>query len=213
MFLQLERRHSGRLNKLVIAVRGSRPKCIWNGVMFNLLCGFCLIVLIAKLTLSSNVKPSAMFALVNDLIVRIVLSTWPVPVCTFGVHRMRFIFSWLQNLNSLLLKQLPLSVRILRGVPLSEQYFVIKFKTVRESVFLQTWAVRLRLKYIHRRESLILLDQRSPIGFLGSVQIEFPDCLFSVDDNYIVKFLPAAGAIFGFFSYFPVQAGPPECCD
>ena len=88
-----------------------------------------------------------MFALVNDIIVRIVFSTWPVPVCKFGVHRMRFIFSWLQNsLNSLLLKQLPLSVRILRGVPLSEQYFVKNFKTVRESVFLQNWAVGHSLK-------------------------------------------------------------------
>ena len=136
IFFQLERRHSGRPSKLVIAVRGLRPKCIWNGVMFILLCGFCLIVLIAKLTLSSNVKPSAMFALFNDLIVRIVLPTWPVLVCKFGVHQMRFILSWFQNsLNSLLLKQLPLSVRILRGVPLSEQYFVKNFKTVRETVF------------------------------------------------------------------------------
>ena len=96
--------------------------------------GFCLIVSIAKLTLSSNVKLSAIFALVNDLIVRIVLSRWPV--CKFGVHRMRFIFSWLQNaLNSLLLRQLPLSVRIFRGVSLSEQYFVKNSKTVREWVF------------------------------------------------------------------------------
>ena len=76
-----------------------------------------------------------------------VLSTWPVPVCKFGVHRMRFMFSWLQNsLNSLLLKQLPLSVRILRGVPLSKQNLVKKFKTVRESVFLQIWAVGHLLK-------------------------------------------------------------------
>ena len=82
-----------------------------------------------------------MFALVNDLIVRIVLSTWPVLVCKFGVHLMRFIFSRLQNpLNSLLLKQLPLSVRMRRGVPLSEQYFVKNFKTICESVFLQIWA-------------------------------------------------------------------------
>ena len=66
------------------------------------------------------------------------LSTWPVPVCKFGVHLMRFIFSRLQNsVNSLLLKQIPLSVRILRGVPVPEQHFVKNFKTVRESVFLQ----------------------------------------------------------------------------
>ena len=58
--------------------------------MFNLLRGNCLIVLIAKLTLSSNIKLSAIFALVSDLIVRMVLSTWPVPVCKFGVHLMRF---------------------------------------------------------------------------------------------------------------------------
>ena len=76
--------------------------------MFILLWGVCQIVLFANLTLSSSIKPSAMFALVSDLIVRIVLSTWPVPVCKFGVHLMRFIFSRLQNyLNSLLLKQLP----------------------------------------------------------------------------------------------------------
>ena len=55
---------------------------------------------------------------------------------------MRFIFSRLQNsLNSILLKQLPLSVRMLRGVPLSDQYLVKKIKTVRESVFLQICAV------------------------------------------------------------------------
>ena len=81
-----------------------------------------------------------MFALVNDLIVRIVLSTWPVPVCRFGVHRMRFIFSPLQNsLNSLLLNQLPLSVQILRRFPLSEQYFAKNFETVHVSVFLQIY--------------------------------------------------------------------------
>ena len=60
---------------------------------------------------------------------------------------MRFIFSWLQNsLNSLLLKQLPLSVRTLRGVPLSEQYSIKNFKTVRVSVFLQILAVGHLLK-------------------------------------------------------------------
>ena len=109
-------------------MRGFRPKCIWNGVIFNLLWGLCLIVLIANLTLSSNIKLSALFALVSDLIVRMVLSTWPVPVCKYSVQLMRFVFFRLQNsLNSLLLKQLPLSVRILRGVPLSEQYFVKNF--------------------------------------------------------------------------------------
>ena len=88
-----------------------------------------------------------MFPLVNDLIVRVVLSTWPVPVCKFGVHRMRFNFSWLQiSLNLLLIKQLPLSVRILRGVPLSGQFFLKNFKTVRESVILQIRAVGHLLK-------------------------------------------------------------------
>ena len=94
--------------------------------MFKLLCGDCLIVLIAKLTFSSNVRQSDIFALVSDLIVRMVLSTWPVPVCKFGVHLMRF-FRLESSLSSLLLKQLPLSVRIPRGVPLSEQYFVENF--------------------------------------------------------------------------------------
>ena len=106
--------------------------------MFDLLCGDCLIVLIAKLTLSSNIRPSAVFALVSDLIVHMVLSTWTVPVRKFGVRLMRFMFSRLRNsLNSLLLKQLPLSVRIIRGVPMSEQVFVKSFKTVRELVILQ----------------------------------------------------------------------------
>ena len=106
--------------------------------MFNSLWGVCLTVLIAKLTLTSNIEPSAILALVNDLIVRMVLSTWLVPVCIFGVHLMRLIFSRLQNfLNSLLLKQLPLSVHLHRGVPLSEQYFLKNFKTARVSVFLK----------------------------------------------------------------------------
>ena len=118
-----------------------------------------------------------MFALVSDLIVRIVLSTWPVPVCRFGVHLMRFIFSRLQNSsNSLLLKQLLLSVRTLRGVPLSEQYFVKSFKTFRESVFFYKFEP-LAIYKIGRRPpecirycgSLILLDQRSPIVFLDLV--------------------------------------------
>ena len=77
-----------------------------------------------------------MFALNNDLIVRIVRSTSPVPVCKFGVHLMRLMFSLLQNfLNSLLLKQLPLSVLIHRRVPVSVKYLVKNFKTVRVSVF------------------------------------------------------------------------------
>ena len=75
---------------------------------------------------------SAMFALVSDLIVRIVRSTKPVPVCKLGVHLIRVTFSPLQNyLNSLLLKQLPLSVLIHRGIPLSAKYFVENFKTFR----------------------------------------------------------------------------------
>ena len=126
-----------------------------------------------------------MFALVNDLIVRIVLSTWPVPVCKLSVHLMRFIFSPLQNsLNSLLLKQLPLSVWILRGVPLSEHNFVKKFKVVGVSVFLQICAVghllnrSTALKCTHHRESLVLLDQPSPIEFLGSVQSNFLNYFF-----------------------------------
>ena len=45
---QLDKTHSGCPIKLVTAVRGFRPKCIWKGVMFYLLCGDCLIVLIAR---------------------------------------------------------------------------------------------------------------------------------------------------------------------
>ena len=107
-----------------------------------------------------------MFALVNDLIVRIVLSAWPVPVCKFGVHRMRLIFSWLQNsLSSLLLKQLPLSLRILRGVRLSEQYLVQSFKTVRESVFFfQNWAVGHLLK---RSNATIIYTSPRDFNFIG----------------------------------------------
>ena len=129
------------------AVRGFRPKSIWKGVMFSLLCGVCLIVLIANWTLSSNFNPSAMLALVNDLIVRIIRSTKPVPVCKFGVHLMRFMFSPLQTFsNSLLLKQLPLSVLIHCGVPLSVKYFVKNFRTVRVSAFLPTCALGHLLK-------------------------------------------------------------------
>ena len=102
--------------------------------MFNLLCGVCLIVLIANWMLSSNFNPSAIFALVNDLIVRIIRSTRPVPVCRFGVHLIRFMFSSVQNfLNSLLLMQLPVSVLMHCGVPLFVKYSVKNFKTVRVS--------------------------------------------------------------------------------
>ena len=146
-FFQLDSRHSGLPSKLVTAVRGFLPSCIWKGVMFNLLCGVYLIVLIASWTLSSNINPSGIIALVNDLIVRFFRSTKPVPVCKFGVHLMRLMFSPLQNfLNSLLLKQLPLSVRMHRGVPLSVKYFVKNFKTVRVSAFLQGCAVGHLLK-------------------------------------------------------------------
>ena len=128
-------------------MRGRRPKCIWKDVLLILLCGVCLIVLIANWPLSSNICPSAIFALVNDLIVRIVRSTKPVPVCKFGVHLMRLVILPLQNvLNSLLLKQLPLSVLMHRGVSLSVKHFVKNFKTVRVSVFLQTCAVGHLLK-------------------------------------------------------------------
>ena len=94
---QLDNRLSGLPIKFVIAVRAFLPKCIRKGVLFNLLCGVSLIVLIANWTLSSNVNTSAMFALVNDSIVRIVRSTKQVPVCIFGVHLIRLIFSLLQT--------------------------------------------------------------------------------------------------------------------
>ena len=77
-------------------VRGLRPKCIWIGVIFNVLCGVCLINITAKHTLSSKFILSCRLVLVKDLIVRIVLSTNPVPVCRFGVDRIRCMFSPLQ---------------------------------------------------------------------------------------------------------------------
>ena len=98
-------------------------------------------------TFSSKVKPSAIFALVSDLIVRINRSTKPVPVCKLGVHLIRWIFWPSQNcLNSLILKQLPLSVRITRGVPLSVKYLFKNFRMVRVSVLLQMCAVGHLLK-------------------------------------------------------------------
>ena len=97
--------------------------------------------------LSSNVNPSAMFARVNDLIVRIIRSTRPVPVCRFGVHLLRFMFSSVQNfLNTLLSKQLPLSVLIHCGVTLFVKESVKNFKTVRVSALLHTCAVGHLLK-------------------------------------------------------------------
>ena len=88
-----------------------------------------------------------MFARVNDLIVRIIRSTRPVPVCRFGVHLMRLIFSSVQNfLNSLLLKQLPFSVLIHCGVPLFVKYSVKNFEMVRVSALLHTCAVGHLLK-------------------------------------------------------------------
>ena len=92
IFFQSDKRQTGCPDRLVIGVRGFRPKCNWKGVIFSVLCGVCLIVLIATWTLSSEGNPSSKLTLVNDLIVRIVLLTNPVPVCKFGVHRIRFIF-------------------------------------------------------------------------------------------------------------------------
>ena len=176
--------------------------------MFNLLCGVCLIVLIAKLTLSSNIKTSAIFALVSDLIVRIVLSTRPVPVCKFGLHLMRFMFSQLQNsLNSILLNQLPFSVHMLRGVPLSEQYFVKNFKTVRESVFLQICAVghllnrstATKIYTLPRVFDFIGPAKSNWISWFGSDKIS--SLFFSVDGNCVTRFLPEALQL-GQFSAF-----------
>ena len=176
--------------------------------MFNLLCVVCLIVLIANWTLSSNVSPSAMFALVNDLIVRIVRSTKPVSVCEFGVHLMRSLFSSLQNfLYSLLLKQLPLSVLMHRGVPLSLKYFVKNFKMVRVSVFLQTCAVghlRKRSMATKIHTSPRVFDLNGPaksnwISWFDSGKIS--RLFFSVDGLCVIMFLPAALQL-GHFSAF-----------
>ena len=180
VLFQLDSRHSGLPIRLVSALRGFLPKCIWKSDIFNLLCGVCLIVFIAKCTLSSNIRPSAMFALVGDLIDRIVRSTKPVPVCKLGVHLIRLMFSLLQNcLYSLLLKQLPLSVLIHCGVPLSAKYFVRNFKTVRVSVLLQICAVGHLLKrsmatklYTSPRDFNLVGPAKSNwISWFGSVKI------------------------------------------
>ena len=140
-----------------------------------------------------------MLARVNDLIDRIVLSFWPVPVCKFGVHLMRFTFSLLQNsLNSLLSKQIPLSVRILRGIPLSEQFLVKNFKTVRVLVFLQICAVGHSLKRSTATKIYTLTRVFDFIGPAGSNWIswlgsnEISNLFLSVDGNCVYKFLPNA---------------------
>ena len=190
---------------------GFLPWYIWKGVLFNLLllCGVCLIVLIANWTLSSNISPSANFALGNDLIVRNARSTKPVPVCNFGVLLMRSMFSPLQNfLNSLLLKQLPLSVRIHRGFPLSAKYFVKNFVTVRVSAILQMCAVGHLLQrsiatkiYTSPRVFGLIGPAKSIwISWFGSVKIS--SLFFSVDGICVVLFLPAAlqlGHVSAFF--------------
>ena len=167
--------------------------------MFNLLWGVCVIVLIANWTLSSNISWSAIFALVNDLIVRIVRSFRPVPVCKFRVHFMRLFCSPLQNIfKSLFLKQLLLSVRIHYGVPLSAKYFIKNFKTVRVSAFLQMCRIGHLLKRsmatnIHT--SPCVFDLIGPakanwIFLFGSVKVT--NLFFSIDCICVVVFLPAA---------------------
>ena len=138
-------------------------------------------------------------ALVSDLIVRMVLSTNPVPVCNFGVHRISFIFLPVQNsLNSLLLYQLPLSVRIVRGVPLSEIKLFKKFITLRVSVFSQIGAVGHLLKrsiatkmYTSPRVLDLIGPAKSKwISWFGSVKIFSP--LTYVLGICVLRFLPAA---------------------
>ena len=164
--------------------------------MFSLPWGVCLIVLIASWTLSSNVNPYASFALVNDLVVRFVLSTKQVPVCNFGVHWIRLVFSPLQNpLNSPLLKQLPLSVWIVRGVPLSEQYFFKNLKIVRKTVFLQTCVIGHLLKRsiatkIHTSPRILDLIGSAKscwVSWFGSVK---SSCLFTYVSGF--SFSPVA---------------------
>ena len=120
-----------------------------------------------------------MWALVRDLIVRLVLSSNPVPVCILGVHRVGFIFTSVQNsLISLLLKQLPLSVRMIYGVPLSERNFVKNIITVHVPVFLQICAVGHLLirslvtkRYTSPRvPELIRLPKSNWISLFGSVK-------------------------------------------
>ena len=112
---------------------------------------------------------------------------------------MRLTFSSLQNfLNSLLLKQLPLSVLMHRGVPLSVKYFVKNFETVRVSVFLQNCAVGHFLKRSMATKiytSLRVFDLIGPpksnwISWLDSVKTS--RLFFSVDGICVIMFLPAA---------------------
>ena len=112
---------------------------------------------------------------------------------------MRFMLSPLQNsLNSLLLKQLPLSVRILRGVPLSEQYLDKNFKTVRVLVFLQICAVGHLLKRSTATKINTLPQvfvfigpaKSNWISWFGSNKIS--SLFLSVDGNCVFNFLPDA---------------------
>ena len=91
-FFQLDSRPERWPIRIVIAVRGFRPRCIWYGVIFSVFCGVCLIVLIAKWTLSSNVNPTYKLAR-SDSIVRMVLSTNPAMECKYVVHRIRSVVS------------------------------------------------------------------------------------------------------------------------
>ena len=174
----------------------------------------------ANWTLSSNVNPSVIFALVNDLIVRIVRSTKPVPVCKFGVHLMRLTFSSLQYfLNSLLLKQLPLSVLMHRGVPLSVKYFVKKFQTVRVTVFLQICAVGHLLK---RSMATKIYTSLRVFDLIGPAKSNWISWLDSVETsrlfflrrrnlcNNVLTCGSATGARFRLLFYFSVYAGPQE---
>ena len=195
-------------------MRGFLPKCIWNGGMFNWLRGVCLIVLISLWTLSSNVIPSAKFALVNDLIVRIVRSTKPLPVCRFGVHHICLIFSPSQRfLNSSFSKQLSLSVRIHRGVPMTVKDFVRNSRTVRVSLFSAVGQLPKRSIATKMYKSPRVYDFIGPaksnwISRFGSVKTS---SLFSSADGIcVLMFLQAAlhlGHVSAFFWIFRYNPG------
>ena len=141
VFSLLDSKHEGWPILLVIVVLGFCPRGIWKVVVFSVLCGVCLIVLIANWTLCSNGNASSKLDHISDLIVPMVLYTNPVLLCNIGVHRIRSILSPSHSLNSLLLKGLPLSVPIIRRVSLSEHFLDKNFKPARVSVTLQKCAV------------------------------------------------------------------------
>ena len=103
------------------------------------------------------------------------------------------------------MKQLPLSVLILCGVPLSVKRLVKIFRTVRNSVFLHTCAVGHLLKRstaTNMFTSPRLFDLSGPAkSKFGSVKIS--RLFFSVDGICVTMFLPAALQVGHVSVFFP----------